>query len=143
MTVEGAQGGEEEAWTLYRHVGGQVSDVEPTGLANPVGFVKDNEELNGVRVLLRVVAGVARRLKCGACRREKQVFREGRNERLNFVMCFRVLGGHQGCVGVHHQRSSPRSCESGGGDSPWGAGSLWVTVKRPWILNELPLAVGQ
>ena len=43
--------GEEEARTGYRHVGGEVSDVEPTGLADPTGFVKD-KELSGVGVLL-------------------------------------------------------------------------------------------
>lgn len=120
----GAQWGEEEAQTRYQHVGGPVSDVEPTGLANPMGFVKDKEELNGVRIQLPAVAGVAPRLKCGECRREKQVCRKGRNEGLSFVMCFRVLGGHQACVGAHHQRSGPRSCESRGGDSPWDTGSL-------------------
>lgn len=83
-----------------------MSDVEPTGLADPMGFVKEKEGLSGVRVPLPG----AWRMKCGQWRQEKQVCREGKNERLCFVMCLRVLGGHQGCVGARQQRSGPRSC---------------------------------
>lgn len=74
MTLAGAQGERKRPRPGTGSVGGEVSDVEPPGLADPMGFVKEKEELSDVRVLL----GGARSMKWGEWRQEKRVCREGR-----------------------------------------------------------------
>lgn len=63
MTIAGAQGERKRPEPGVGSVGREVSDVEPTGLADPMGFVKE-EEWNDFRILHREPGG-------GGCQRMK------------------------------------------------------------------------
>lgn len=61
MTVAGAQWERKRPKAGTGSVGRELPDVEPTGLADPVGFVKEKVGLSDVRVPLLG----ARRMKWG------------------------------------------------------------------------------